>query len=138
MSAAGPGQCSGWSEWKVMAYYLHNVHTLARRIHQQPRWLPLNVATFTHFIIHTTLPSVNVLHITSIITATEALLKEKSGSGRNVGSSRSGTGFEIIRIKKHCKLNEAKSLCMVFKTCFCKFICHFSALIFKNISPVLL
>ena len=77
MSAAGPGQCSGWSEWEVMAYYLLNVHTLARRIHQQPRWLPLNVATFTHFIIHTTLPSVNVLHITSIITATEALLKEK-------------------------------------------------------------
>ena len=73
MSAAGPGQCSGWSEWEVMAYYLLNVHTLARRIHQQPRWLPLNVATFTHFIIHTTLPSVNVLHITSIITATEAL-----------------------------------------------------------------
>ena len=77
MSVAGPGQCSGWSEWEVMAYYLLNVHTLARRIHQQPRWLPLNVATFTHFIIHTTLPSVNVLHITSIITATEALLKEK-------------------------------------------------------------
>ena len=77
MSAAGPGQCSGWSEWEVMAYYLLNVHTLARRIHQQPRWLPLNVATFTHFIIHTTLPSVNVLHITSIITATEALSKEK-------------------------------------------------------------
>ena len=62
LSAAGPGQCSGWSEWEVMAYYLLNVHTLARRIHQQPRWLPLNVATFTHFIIHTTLPSVNVLH----------------------------------------------------------------------------
>ena len=62
MSAAGSGQCSGWSEWEVMAYYLLNVHTLARRIHQQPRWLPLNVATFTHFIIHTTLPSVNVLH----------------------------------------------------------------------------
>ena len=40
--------------------------------------------------------------------------------------------------KKHWKQAEVKSLCMVFKAYLCKFICHFSALIFKNMSAVLL